>query len=462
MNRIESPLYSPLKRVKATLRAMRPGGPGFPFILSIAVFTGFFSLFLCGEGQASELALKDAYVMAMENHESVRVAGELSLQGREGVREAYAAFLPSVTASGELRKFSTEQSSASFLLQPDRTKRVDLVLTQSLYAGGKNLSNLRGSRMRAEATEALALATEDELLITTARVYFASLKAFSEVNIKEASLKRVSEQLRASRARLKAGTATRAVVLRAEAEKAGRAAELIKAEKVLIDAIDLLKSITGFEGELTLKDPDDITPPLEDISEIVKVAFSKRPDYRARLFSEKASKEDVGYARGGYLPTVTVEGGYTYRDQSPETTFFLNDSASAAIVVSYPLFDGGVRKARLNEAKSRRRAASLERSRYKKDLEVEVRRRYNEVETQGAVTEAFEKQLSFAGENYRMVFKRFTYGLADSTDLIDADSTLVEAESGLMNARYDYQLGILELSNSMGLLVSGLDPGNTP
>ncbi len=462
MNLLKSPLYSHLKTVKATLRALKAIAPGYRFSSSIAVLTGFFSLFFfCGAG-ASELALKDAYRMAMENHESVRVASELSLQGREVVREAYAGFLPSVTASGELRKFSTEKSSASFLLQPARTKRFDLAISQPIYAGGKNISNLRGSRLRAEAADALALATGDDLLITTARVYFAALKALSDVKIKEASLKRVSEQLRASEARLKAGTATRAVVLRAEAEKAGRAAELIKAEKVLIDATDLLRSITGAPGELTLKDPEDITPPTEDISAIVKVALTKRPDYRARLFSERASKEDIGYARGGYLPTVTVEGGYTYRDQSPETTFFLNDSASAAIVVSYPLFDGGVRKARLNEAKSRKRAASLERSRYKKDLEVEVRRRYNEVETQAAVMEAFEKQLSFAGENYQMVFKRFTYGLADSTDLIDADSTLVEAESGLMNARYDYQLGILELRKSMGVLASGLNQGAKP
>ena len=115
-----------------------------------------------------------------------------------------------------------------------------------------------------------------------------------------------------------------------------------------------------------------------------------------------------------------------------------------------------MRKARLNEAKSRSRAVSLERKRYKKDLELEVRKRYNEVETQAAVMEAFTKQFSFADENYKMVFKRFTFGLANSTELIDADSTLVEAESGLMNARYDYQLGILELRYSTGMLTSGI------
>ena len=49
-----------------------------------------------------------------------------------------------------------------------------------------------------------------------------------------------------------------------------------------------------------------------------------------------------------------------------------------------------------------------------------------------------------------MVFKQFTYGILDNMDVIDADATLVEAELGLMNAKYDHQLGILELKRSAG------------
>ena len=290
MNRVKYQLPSNRGRIEPSLRAARAIiSSDCRFILFIAVFTLLFSLFICGEPSASELTLGEAYVMASKNHESVRVAEELILQSREGVREAYAGFLPSVTARGEFRKFSSEESSGVFQLQPDSTKRLDIDFSQPIYSGGKSLSALRGSKIRVEAREALALATGDKLLITTARVYFTALKASSDVSIKEASLKRVSEQLRASRARLKAGTATRAVVLRAEAEKAGRAAELIKAEKVLMDALDLMRSITGADGELILVDPADITLPSGDISEVVRVALDKRPEYRAALLSERAS-----------------------------------------------------------------------------------------------------------------------------------------------------------------------------
>jgi outer membrane protein TolC len=70
-----------------------------------------------------------------------------------------------------------------------------------------------------------------------------------------------------------------------------------------------------------------------------------------------------------------------------------------------------------------------------------------------AVIESYRKQLSFAEEDYKMVFEQFKFGLATTVDVIDSDATLISAERSLMNGTYDFQLAILELKHSVGLLL---------
>jgi outer membrane protein len=77
--------------------------------------------------------------------------------------------------------------------------------------------------------------------------------------------------------------------------------------------------------------------------------------------------------------------------------------------------------------------------------------------TAASVIDSFKRQVSFAEENYSMVFKQFTFGLSDSVDVIDADTTLVSAQRGLSRASFDYELATLELLKSAGMLLNEME-----
>ena len=48
--------------------------------------------------------------------------------------------------------------------------------------------------------------------------------------------------------------------------------------------------------------------------EFVETALKLRRDYRIKELERGIAKDGVGYARGGFLPTVTLEGVYLARD----------------------------------------------------------------------------------------------------------------------------------------------------
>lgn len=429
-----------------------------PFVASFIFFMAAAALFPASGFASDKLTLVEAYKSALNNHESIAIAREALVQSGKSTRKAYAKILPSLSVNGSYRKYSEEKTSGVFIIQPDYNTAVEVKVEQLLFGGGRGISYIRQAKKGERvSTSALELARE-LVIIETARAFYGALRAAREVEINEASLKRAEQQQKVSRARLNAGTATKTLVLRADAEAAGISAELFSARNDLKNAIWRLSRITGVKAEnIVAYTPPEISTPDGGVDGFVVTALSQRRDYHIAEIERDIAKHGVGYARGAYFPTVTLEGVYLSRDQSPQTTFYLDESVYGGVNISMPIFEGGLRLADVGEAKSILREAEFNRLSLARDIEIEVREAYNNVETLSHIIESFSKQLSFAKENYDMVFKQFTYGILDNMDVIDADTTLVEAQLGLMNAKYDHQLGILELKRSTGVLLGEVE-----
>jgi outer membrane protein len=437
------------KRVVEALLLLKTRGL---FLSALVLIT---SLALQSSAAAEErmVTLDDAYRMALANHELVRIAGEEMLQAKAGLSKATSQLLPTVTADGNVTNFSKKQTASTFLLQPNQTRNFSLRVRQPLFEGGRRWSGRRRARLSLDGSRIGVNATKEEVMVHTGRAFFNTLKAEREIAISEASMKRARERRKVASSMLKFGDVTRWVLLRAEADVAGAEADLITAKHRLRDGKDLLKRLIGAKGEITVVEPPLQTPSMARSEELTARALNGRRDYRQAMIEEEIAHEEVKSAWGSFLPTVSLEGLYTNREQEPSTTFLLNDSVSASLILSYPLFEGGLRRAELSEAKSLRRGAELRRESLRKDIELEVRAALHAVESLEAVTESFKRQVAFSEENYEMVFKQFKYGLATNVDVIDADSTLVSAQSGLMSARYDLQIALLELKFAVGALL---------
>ncbi|MCX8083249.1 MAG: TolC family protein, partial [bacterium] len=61
-----------------------------------------------------------------------------------------------------------------------------------------------------------------------------------------------------------------------------------------------------------------------------------------------------------------------------------------------------------------------------------------------------EKQIELAEENLRVAELLYEEGMATTTDILDADTSLTEARNGLYNALYEYQLAYAELERASG------------
>lgn len=419
-----------------------------------AALAAFFALTGTAHSEPRTITIEQAYTAALESHEGVKLAAEGMGQAVTTLDKSTARMLPTLTAEGGFTRYSEQKhTSTGALIQPDDATRLDVKVVQPLYTGGREWAVRRQAKLNIERSREELDGRRQDVMRLTAMAYLGVLKTGKDVEIKKAALVRANERLKVASARLKVGDVTRSAVLRAEAESAGAEANLIKSESALIDANDLLKRIIGVPDEIIVVEPQ-LRPDAGTVEATLKAAFELRKDYRQRVLEEKAAGEGITYAKGNFKPQLRLEGLYSWKEQNPQTTFFQQDSMSASVVLTYPIFEGGLRVAELSEARSRFREAELKRLSLKRDIEYEVRSAFNSKNATEALINSYQKQLAFAEEDYNMVFEQYKHGVATTVDVIDADSVLISAQRSLMNARYDLYLALIEISYKTGTLAA--------
>jgi outer membrane protein len=122
------------------------------------------------------------------------------------------------------------------------------------------------------------------------------------------------------------------------------------------------------------------------------------------------------------------------------------------IRLQVPIFEGGLMKAEVAEARSKQRQAEFSTVLLRRQIESEVQEAYTTYQTASSVLETAKLLLEDARKNFDTVEGLFSEGLVQSLSLIDAETALSSAEKELISTTWDRQLAILRLEKSIGLL----------
>jgi outer membrane protein len=428
-------------------------------------------------GGHKEYSLTELYKIALKQSETIKIVEEDLYIAERGKDKSIAAFLPVLSAFGDYTRFSKKlSSSAGFLLQPDSSTSWGLRLDQSLSLGGREFKGLEIAKETIMKSRYDLNSVKEEYLLTVASAYYDVLKSKKALEIAKTNVERLTKHRDAASVRLKVGEATKTVLLRAEAELSGAQSELIKAENNLRLAKAILARTVGIDGEYNVREKQpliDLSRRSADIAVLTGTcnlsvlnclrerALSERAEIRAQTIQKRITEDEVRHAEGSYWPTLSIEGEYSRTENEPSRSFEINETFSGGLSLEFPFFEGGLREAEVREAKAKQRQAELTYKDLMKTINIDVENAYLDYITQKGVLKSFKDQLAFASDNYNSVSKQFQYGLANSVDVMDANTLLVTAERELASSEYNYQLAILKLKRSTGTLLKSVISQNT-
>jgi outer membrane protein len=406
---------------------------------------------------AEEYSLEDLYRIALERSEKIKISEEDLYISERGKEKALSVLLPKLSAFWDYTKYSEEKTSAFgnrlIALQPEYSTSWGLRLDQAISLSGKELTAFKISRENIEKSRYDLYVVREDYLFSVASAYYDVLRAQKALEIANVNVERLRKHRDAAAIRLKVGEVTKTDLLRAEAELSGAQSELVRAENSLKLTKAILGRLVGLSGDYDIKEPDIKSKPMEEyvLSSLREKAFSERAELKSMNLQKKITEDLVKYAQGAYWPTLSIEGVYSRREEDPASPFFLGESIYGVFNLTFPFFEGGLRRAEVREAKARLRQSDLIYEDLKKTITIEVENAYLEFQTQKGVLKSLEDEVTFARDNYNSISRQYEFGLANSIDVIDANTLLLTSERQLVDAKYYYQLSILRLARATGM-----------
>ncbi len=405
-------------------------------------------------------SLGDLYRIALERSERIKITEEDLYIAERGKDKTLSTLLPKLSAFGSYTRYTEDKlSSSGSIIQPEGSLSWGLRLDQTLSLSGREITAFKISKENIEKAGYDLYAVREGYLLDVSLSYYDVLRARRSLEIADANVERLIKHRDAAKVRLRVGEVTKTAVLRAEAELSGAQSDQIKAKNGLELSKAVLARVVGIEGKYELKETPDINQHKMDskyadtIWALKQTAFAERAELKALELQKKMQEEQIGYAKGAYWPAFSLEGVYSRKDEDPASASLNRESIYGGIRINFPFFEGGLRKAEVREAEARHRQSALLYEDRKKAVNIEVENAYLELMTQEGITEKFRNQVAYAEDNYKAVSRQFEFGLANSIDVMDANTLLVTSERQMSDAQYNYQLSALRLKRATGVLL---------
>jgi len=334
--------------------------------------------------------------------------------------------------------------------------RARLDLQWPLYTGGRLEAIERAARIEAAASSSDLEAARTDLRLEITRAYWTLVTAGESLRVVDESLERTRAHLQDARNRLDAGLIPPNEVLTAEAQESRQRMFSIQARANRDVAEAELGRLIGASPGTRIQPDARLEPPAPEpatFEALVAAARQNRRDRAALVERVGAARERETAAGAGAKPTVGVGGGYDYARPNPR--IFPREEAwrgswDASVNVNWPLFDGGRARAETAEAAASGRALQARLAEFDALLDVEVRRQLNDLEASRAVIAAAADGVRAAAEARRVAAERFAAGVATSTDVLDAQVALLQAELDRTQAIANARLAEARLNRAVG------------
>lgn len=401
--------------------------------------------------------------IALEKNPDV-LAARWDVKTSEAQKDAAtAAGLPNVNLSGAYNHYQDSQrlKQAGQNSEPgfytNGIYSADIIASLPLYTGGRVTNEIRATQFQTISLQQRHARARDETLYNVSAVFFAILGQERIVESLEFSLTTVMEHRERVSDLIEAGKAARVDLLRTDVRISEIEQQLVKEKNTLSVLKRMLSTLLGLnydDAESEIQGSLELSEVKTDLDGSLARAFAARPDY----LSAKAAIESLGWkeaaARSRRLPTVSLQGIYGGKWGAGSSSIAGADSTDdtwrLGVMVEVPVLDSGRITSNVREQEARVNAA-LERLR---KLELQIRL---EVETailnvtsaRQRVTTA-EKAISLADESLRIEREKYEFGKGTIIDVLDAQSALLEAQTGYYRALAEYKTAAAQLALATG------------
>lgn len=333
-----------------------------------------------------------------------------------------------------------------------------ITLTQPLYMGGK----IRAYNKITKYAEELAYQQHDtdlqEVILGTDQAYWQVVSLANKKRVAGSYrdlLIRLNSDIEAM---IREGVATKADGLSVRVKLNEAEMTLTKVENGLSLAKMLLCQLCGIDLTTTVTLADETIEEIPfqpaDTNFNIEEVYTNRPEIRSLELGTHIYKQKVNVTRSEHLPSLALMGNYMTTNPSLFNGFQkkFNGSWNVGVMLQIPIWHWGEGYHKVKAAKAEARISQYQLDDAKEKIELQVNQAVYKVNEAAKKLIVASKNMEKAEENLRYANIGFREGVIATSNVLEAQTAWLSAQSEKIDAQIDVKLTDIYLQRSLGTL----------
>ncbi len=326
-------------------------------------------------------------------------------------------------------------------------------LTQSAFDWSA-IERTRSSRAQLTAAEFSSKDAREIVVLVIVANYLLAIADQSEVESATSQRDTAKALFQQTYDQKTAGLASSVDVLRSQVQLQSREQKLILAQNNLAKQKLVLARAIGLpleqKFEIATQVPyQELTPSILD--EAIQSAYKTRPDFQRQVNQVRSAELERKAASAERYPSVGVETDYGLSGVNPGSS---HGTVDAAATLRIPIFQGGrvhgdVLRADASLTAERERLEDL-----RAKIDQEVRDVYLDLDAAAQEVTVEKSAVLLATQNLEQSRDRFTSGVTDNIEVVQAQDALAIAGDAYIASLYSYNLAKISLARATGVAPS--------
>jgi outer membrane protein TolC len=402
------------------------------------------------------LTLDDAMARARANSPQILSANIATLLAREDTVQAKAALLPEASSFNQFIYTQPNGAPSGTFVSNDgpHVYNNQAVVHGDIYSFEK-IADYRKTQVAEAVARAKAEIASRGLTAVVVQNYYGMVSSTRKLANAQQSLAEARELLDITQKQERGGEAAHSDVVKAQIQVEQRQRDAQEAQ------LDLDKARLGFSvllfpdfrQDFTVVDDLDASRPLPPLAEVQKLAGANSPDIRAAEGAVEMQNWEIKSARAARLPSLSFDyffgiNANQFALHDPEG--LRNYGSSAQVQLSIPLWTWGAARSKIQQAELGLQQARNDLSLTQRQLLANLNSFYLEADAASFQIASLRHSLDLAAESLRLTRLRYQAGEVSVLEVVDAQSTLVDARNANDDGMVRYRLAVANLQTLTG------------
>lgn len=407
-----------------------------------------------------KLSEEEAVKIGLEKSNTITIAKSKTGAAESKLSESKAAGLPTLKFTGSYTKLSSLDPVAfgGFTISPSITNNytTKLTLTQPIFMGNKIDAAVTASELNRSAAMEDLTKEKIKLQSDIKTAYWNLYKAIKTKSSILEAIEQTKAHLVDVQNMLKVGMSLENDVLKVKVQLSNLELQSIDADNAIdisqIGLCNLMNIPLDTKIELS-EEPYIGSGNVSNFDDYKQTAFATKPELKAMDLRIKASESAITIAKSGWYPQIAFFADYNYAN--PNSRIFpqkeeFRGTWDLGISLSYDIWNWNTTSHQTNQAKETYFQAVETKKQLENAIELEAKQSFLNLSRAVKKIDVTKETVEQAKENLRVTKEKFKAGTAINSDLLDAETALLQAEINYYTALSDYKTAYAKLQYSIG------------